>query len=446
MEKIVYVIHCVDTEGPLYENLDAKFERLQVILGISGIEKTEENFNKICNGEIKVPGKEELLKKIFSAHLRNYMDTWEKLTRMLENTTSESFRKKTTDSFGGPYIYSWFCLDLVGYDTNPRRRSFGFHTIFDYYSDFLKAQPKIYDKIHWHFHPMSTYKEAHRCGSSLLNSPHITEALARRIIERHWFPSSVRCGFQTERPDIHWFLEQYVPFDFTNTSLEDNSELEEQGDLSDGRYADWRLAPVDWNPYHPSHENYQIPGNCRRLIARALNVLNRFANITPKDIEKAFIQAQKGKPALLAIADHDYRDIAKDVDCFRQMLVEAKAKFPDVKFKFCDAREAMRAVVFGDNVPSNFKLKLTLTKDKLGRPLSLVIDTLEGKVFGPQPFLAVKTRSQRFIHDNLDFSTNLRSWRYVFDTDSILPEDVASVGIGANDQYGNTFVEVIDIQ
>ena len=59
----------------------------------------------------------------------------------------------------------------------------------------------------------------------------IWETLVRRIFERNFFPSCVRCGFQAERPDVHWFLEQYIPFDLTNASVEDASELEAQKDL-----------------------------------------------------------------------------------------------------------------------------------------------------------------------------------------------------------------------
>ena len=81
----------------------------------------------------------------------------------------------------------------------------------------------------------------------------------------------------------------------------------------------------------------------------------------------------------------------------------------------------------------------------LGKPAFLSVDTLQGEVFGPQPFLALKTRSQRFIHDNLDFSTDLKSWRYVFDGETISPDDLSAVGVGANDAYGNTVVEVIEV-
>jgi len=441
--KVVHIVHCIDAEGPLYESLDAKFDRLQNILGITGIEHTKDNLDKLISGEIDIGCKNDLVRQVFSSHLSQYMDTWDKLDAMLAHAMSEAFRMKVTDSFGGPYLYNWFCVDHVGYDANPRRRSLGYHVIFDHYRDLLKQQDGFQDGLHWHFHPMSIYREAHRCGTSLINSPHVFETLTRRIIERRWFPSCVRAGFQTERPDIHWFLEQYIPFDFSNTSTEDMVELEMQADLAYGRFSDWRLAPKDWGVYNPSHDNYQIPGQCRRWIARALNVLNRFAGINKHEVEKAFVHAQRGEPTLLAIASHDFRDLTTEVTHFRNLLLEVKARYPNVKFKFCEAGEAFRAVAYRDITDSSLELKLELHRDVSGKPRFLAIETVQGQVFGPQPFLAIKTRSQRFIHGNLDFGTDLKSWHYVFDAETVLPDDVAAVGVGANDRYGNTFVEVI---
>jgi hypothetical protein len=34
-EKIVYIVHCVDTEGPLYESLEATGERIFNTFGLS---------------------------------------------------------------------------------------------------------------------------------------------------------------------------------------------------------------------------------------------------------------------------------------------------------------------------------------------------------------------------------------------------------------------------
>lgn len=41
----VYIVHCVDTEGPLYETLDTTFKRLEQVFGIK-LNATEEKLSK----------------------------------------------------------------------------------------------------------------------------------------------------------------------------------------------------------------------------------------------------------------------------------------------------------------------------------------------------------------------------------------------------------------
>jgi hypothetical protein len=449
-QKIVYVVHAVDTEGPLYVDIDAKFETLSELLNLDGLEKTQETLDAILSHEIDLGDKQEIACKVMSSHRNDYMDSWDKLGRMLDHAMSPEQRLRTPDSFGKGYVYNWFCLDHIGFEVNPRRRELGFHKIFDYYKARIDAQEAgrdgnwQRDGVHWHFHPMSIYREAHRCATSLLNSPHIYETLARRIIEREWFPSSVRCGFQTERPDIHWFLEQFVPFDFTNTSLEDSSELNDMADLAHGRFGDWRLAPKDWSVYQPSHDNYQLPGNCRRYIARALNILSRFANLDDHEVDKAFARADSGAPTLLAIATHDFRDLAPEAEALSEMLVAVQKRYPDVRFCYAEAVNAMRAVAHGDTSDDlSLRIELEYSGDM---PVAVNISTLKGHVFGPQPFLAIQTKSGRVIHDNLDFGVDGKSWRYALDSETIPGSDLAAIGIGAADRFGNTAVDVVRIE
>ncbi|MBI4365606.1 MAG: hypothetical protein HY543_02185 [Deltaproteobacteria bacterium] len=444
MEHIVHVVHCIDTEGPLYEGLRAKLELLEHVVGITVADRTWEGFTRIVReGAGLTPEQRQRVREVFSPHRLHYLDTWDKLDAMLERVTAEEFRGALRDSFGGAYVYNWFCVDHVGYDINPRRRLIGYHEIFDHYADLLTRRANnARDGLHWHFHPMSFYKEAHRCAKSLLNSPHVWETLARRVIDREWFPSCYRAGFITERPDIHWFLEQYVPFDFSNTS-EDSASFEQQNDLTGGQLGDWRLAPRDWGVYHPSHDNYQIPGNCRRWIARCLFALNRCANLDRREVDKAFAQAQTGAPTLMGIASHDFRDLGPEVDYVRGLLAEAQAKYPGVRFKFCEAGEAFRQVAYENVCGPALDLAVRLERSAHGMPAHVTVTTARGAVFGPQPFLAIKTRSGRYVHDNLDFSPDGTSWRYVFSVNSILPSDVAAVGVGASDRFGQTCVKTI---
>ncbi|MEQ1877754.1 MAG: hypothetical protein ABL958_14010, partial [Bdellovibrionia bacterium] len=365
---------------------------------------------------------------------------------MLDRLNKPSFRNEMLDSFGGGWVFNWHCLDHVDFDYNPRRRDIGYHNIHDHYTEMLSRNQDLPDAIHWHFHPMSTYHEAHRCATSYENSPHLHQVLCRRILERNWFPKVFRAGFQAERPDSHWFLEQFIPFDISNMALDDNSELDNTIDFRNGRSGDWRLAPSDWSVYHPSHDNYQVPGNCRRWIGRALNVLNRVATIDQKEMDKAFRRASDNKPTLVGIASHDFRDLGQEVQYLRKLISESQKKYPNVRFKFSEGVEAFRSVVWPEGVKADpLKLELKFVPATQDDVASLQINTLKGKVFGPQPYLAIETKSRRFIHDNLDFSPSLDKWFYAFHADSLPIEDVRRVGIAANDQYGNTSIQVLEL-
>ena len=129
---------------------------------------------------------------------------------MLESITDPAFRNALLDSFGGGWIYNWFCMDHTGFDGyNPRRRDAGYHNIFDHYAG-LKSVTD-YDHLSFHYHPLPFIADYHASGTRFWGS-NITEILSRRLIDRHFFPSTFRPGFHTERPDSHFFLEQWIPF------------------------------------------------------------------------------------------------------------------------------------------------------------------------------------------------------------------------------------------
>lgn len=436
----VLILHAVDTEGPLYESVQAKFERLQDLFGVT-LPATRANLEAMKRGELPLGGIEKDVQRILGGHLASYNDTWDKIDEMLGRAMAPAFRMKRPDSRGGGWVYNWHCLDHVGFEYNPRRRDMGYHNIFDHYAELLQASGERRDRLHWHFHPMSTYRDAHRCATSFVNSPELHQILCRRILERNWFPTVFRAGFQTERPDSHWFLEQWIPFDISNMAIDDKAELDRTVDFRNGRSGDWRLAPSDWSVYRPSHDNYQLPGACRRYIGRALNVLNRVASIDQREMDKAFARAQSGRPALVGIASHDFRDLTSEVDHLRQLIAESARRHPGVEFRFCEGVEAFRAAIWPEGIRDEaLDLELIFHPASAEDVASIEVRQTRGKVFGPQPFLAIQTRSRRFIHDNLDFAPSLERWFYAFHPDTLPLADVASLGVAANDQYGNLCV------
>jgi len=437
--RVVYVVFCVDTEGPLYESLEARFERLSELYGIT-LPPSKDTFDRLRRQEIPLGGLEAEVARLFSDHRISYKDTWDKLDEMLDRILAAPFRNQLPDSRGGDWLYNWFCVDHIDYKNNPRRRDLGYHNIFDHYRSYLRMTESFQDGLHWHFHPMSVYQDAHRCATSYVNSPHLYETLCRRVIDRDWFPCAFRAGFQAERPDSNLFLEQWIPFDLTNMAVE-TTEGTPSADFANGRSGDWRTAPSDWSVYHPHHDDYRRVGGCRRWIARALNILNRIAPLTQEEVDKAFARASTGKPTLMGIASHDFREIAVEVEAIRAMLQCSSRRFPGVEFVYSEAKNAFVEVTKAELAQDTSPLELSCTLSGDDRSLFLEVKTRSGLVFGPQPFLAIRMKSGRYLHDNFDFDTLPGRWFYTFDRESILPQDLHTIGVAANDRFGNTFVQ-----
>lgn len=385
MAKLLYIVHCVDAEGPLYD-----------------------------------------------PQLQTYGD-WGTIESMLARVTTTSFRERVPDSFGNGWIYNWFCLDHVGYEANPRRRDLGDHKVFDYYRKWLNGD----DGIYFHYHPLPYNRDAHSCATFYFNQNHIYRILARKIIDRQWFPAVFRPGFHTIRPDSNWFLEQWIPFDYSNQA----SDGIIPPDMANGRWGDWRRAPKIWGAYHPDHDDYQILGTSRRWIFRCLNMWARLRQLEQLDVDAAFKQAQENKTALLAFTDHDFRNIGADVTRVLEMITSASKKYPDVKFKYSNAVDGARQYLGLEQIGEiGFKIHLTnLKKNSL-----LMQITSETNLFGPQPFLAIKTKDGNYFYDNFDFNIIPRSWFYTFDWQTFPPSTIEKIGVASANSNGLAEVLVHD--
>ncbi len=438
-EKIVYVVHCVDTEGPLYESLDATFERLWQIFNIR-LEPTKDNLKKLQNGEIDLGPITKTVQNLISPGRVSFNETWEDIGGMLGRITSLSFRNEVLDSFGNGWIYNWFCVDHVGYTSNPRRRDIGDHRVFDYYTNLCKKEPNTADRIYFHYHPLPYNGIANASATFYFNNNHLFEIFAKKIIDRQWFSPAFRPGFHAIRPDSHWFLEQWFPFDYSNQSV--NHQVD-QPDLAEGRFGDWRRAPGIWGAYHPDHDDYQKEGNCRRSIFRCLNIESRIGGITLENVEEAFKQASERGSAVLSFTNHDYRDMTEEVNKVRNLLKYMSEKQKDVKFKYCNALEAARAYL--KLVPPD-TIGLDIQFINSSSELMVMKVKTDVKNFGPQPFLAIKNKEGKYFYDNLDFGINPKEWHYIFDWQTFLPSKLEKIGIAAVDVSGVCEVLVYDSQ
>jgi hypothetical protein len=439
MCESVYIVHCIDTEGPLYESLYATFERVKDIYGID-IQPTAENLKKLQDKELNVDGYEDAIADMVSPKRIKTNETWDQIDVMLNELLSDEYRKKLVDSIGNGWVYNWFCMDHVGFTGyNPRRRDAGYHNIYDHYLHKLKEINNDKDLIQFHYHPLPFSGDYNISATAYLNSNNIFDILCRKVIDREWFPSTFRPGFHTERPDSHWFLEQWIPFDYANQAT--NNIDDKQIDLSNGRYGDWRRAPKEWIPYHPSHDDYQVEGTSRRWIARCLNMEARIRELTLNDVIEGFERAKSGKPAIIAFTNHDFRDMRPEVDKVREMISEVSKNYKDVKFYYSNAIDAMRNTL--KLQAKKIDLKIELKKDIDKNTAFLKIKS-NNKIFGPQPFLAIKTVTGQYIWDNLDFQSE-KEWTYTFDANTLKLNMLEKIGVAANSSEGVTEVIVYDV-
>jgi len=427
---IMYVVHCIDTEGPMTEDLDDTFHRLKQIFGVN-LEPTIPNLRKLQNKEIDLKGLEDEVARVVSKKLLKYNESWAEIREMLDDCMSSEYRNQMKDDFDNGWVYSWHCMDHAGYLDNPRRKDLGFGNVYRFYKKIIDQNKSVKDELNWHYHPLSFDRNPLKCATNYVNSFDIlNEILCRRIINEKWFPTVNRPGFHTERADIHLFLEQWIPFDYANNSydLEDG-----QPDLKTERFGDWRRASKKWTGYHPHHDDYQIKGSCRRVIFRCLNVGTRFKNIKEKHVIEALNDAKQNGVSILSFANHDWRDLRPDVEYIREILASAKKNFPDVKIKFAGANQAAKKLTtYGE-----LKVQETLELNCYMDGLKFIVEVLSGKIFGPQPYLAIKTVSGNYLHDNFDVIDPGKIFSYTLDFNTISRSAVSVIAAASADKFGN---------
>ncbi len=382
----VFVVFCIDTEGPLKDP------------NYKGITHFLENWKDIDK---------EFLSKMFSQKLRF------------------SF----PDSKNGSAIFTWFMLNWTGFRTNPVSHDFGYHKVFDHYKKKWGAKLKEYgDEIAWHYHHPSLSGIGNEWGLNWFENREYENVLCRLVIDREFFPLSYRSGGTIEDDTQSNWLEQWIPFDYSNRNCKDlNWEKEE----ADGRkikdILSWKKAPPGFTFYHPSAADHTKEEDMRRFIVKSLDIQSGAHVITKAHVEEAFEEANKGKDVIFSGFEHDYRDHSEAIVQIMQWLNEISKK-THIDYFYTTAAAAV-------SLTGNFKKGKQLLLS-IERTSEKIIIKSNKPLFNPQPFLAIKY-SQDLYRWLPMFKTKELSWEYNF----IKGDSGKKMGVAAHDQVGNTFVD-----
>ncbi len=368
MKKVLYVVAIIDTEGP-------------------------------------TTGREDMV------------DSWNSMREAISALTG-LLRNELKDSFSKDIIFSWFLLDWTGYSKNdPEFKKRGHDTklyaTWDFYTKYFLSKAQINqtgDGVYWHYHHPP--KDGSWGWNKDWNDSQWYEyILGKLILDYNYFPSVYRAGKYVESNESSHWLEQWIPFDYSNVSPNKRD------------FCDWSKASTLWIPYHPHLGNYQLPGNMKRMIARSLPVAAKggSGNLNSDEIEAAFKEVQNGAQAIFSFHTHDYyKSINDEFRQVHQVLTEISKKF-DIPWKYINALDALRL----HTEKKENELQLKVTKEG-----NLITISPNHAIFGPAPFVACE--------DNAGMVTRINTIKEGKSFKAILPDGTIHFGIGVADAYGNT--------
>lgn len=359
------------------------------------------------------------------------LGTWKHIDeKFLKIVFSTKFRFAYPDQDNKPAIFSWFILNWTGFRTNPIKHDFGYHKVFDHYNKIWGDKLKKYgDEIAWHYHHPTISGIGNEWGTNWFCNYEYQNLLCRMLIDRNYFPSSYRSGGTIEDNVQSNWLEQWIPFDYSNRNSDGNNwnKKEADGKLAKEIIGDWQKAPKDFTSYHPSEKDFTKLGKMKRVVVNSVDMNSGLHVTTKEEILKAFKKACQGENVILSLFEHDFRNRIESILQIMKWIYES-SQITNIGFKYCSASDAVKRL-FNYPETSNFELKI----DNIGNKLKIQSTDI---LFGCQPFLAVKY--SKYIYNwKPIFKTGDFEWEY-----ELIKEDKnKKFGIAGHDIYGNCFVK-----
>jgi hypothetical protein len=171
-----------------------------------------------------------------------------------------------------------------------------------------------------------------------------------------------------------------------------------------------------------------------------MNVEARLRQLTDMDIESAFSRVSNGTDTILAMTNHDFRDMYLETLPVIERIKRVMQRFPNVEVIPTDAVNAMRHTLG----LKQSRIKLACNLDRKSPNIFILNVSLEGEIFGTQPYLAIELDGSRYLWENFDVCGEKR-WSFVFDNNHIPAERVTAIGVAANSISGHTTVANIKL-
>ncbi len=304
-----------------------------------------------------------------------------------------AFRAELLDSDNRPLTITWWMHggNVFRYADNcdvPLANTIALHLMKLYHGDRIQ---QVGDELTLHYHTW-TWNDENGDGRYYWNQARsFTECredfdltLCQYLLEEEVFPVSFRSGWHYMDNEWQNYIDQLIPFCLHDSWPDKRLQDEEP---SDNIY-DWSLSSSEWVPFHPSLENYQLPGRAKGWNVRCI----KMSGLTTAGVNQMFARAAAGTDQLACLWSHlpeaDFPDQIRNVYA---LIAAAAKRYPGVRFHHMSAVDAFQAWL---KTPDHQAPVLTFT-DQGGEEPIFLIQTDE-PIFQKQPFVAIKDIYSRY--------------------------------------------------
>lgn len=350
-----------------------------------------------------------------------------------------AFRFSLKDSFGTPLKMTWWMMagNVFHLSKNcdvPIRNNMSLYQMKKYHKQAIDLCDDVLS-LHYHNYYWS---DTDNDGVSFwnqgldfrLNQDDFEECCMKFLIEDQVFPVSFRSGWHYMDNYYQAYMDRFIPFQMGSAYPCHGGDYEEPTN----NIIDWSQAPGEFEPYHPSPDNYQLKGDCPGWQLRSVYFTG--LNYTKKSLEICFSQAAQGKDQMICLWSHIPEEIfVGNLDSLNRYANTFSQEY-NVDFKYCNDAEAMRLWMHStDTIPPQIDLNEIVESEGLRYRISS-----DGPIFqADEPFVACKTVYETY--QRLDCRvTGENTW----ETIQAVPADIlAEIAVSVCDSVGNQSKEYI---
>jgi len=350
-----------------------------------------------------------------------------------------AFRADLVDSYGQPMKMTWWMMagNIFRYATNTNMPVPNIMTLYlmkKYHGDNVLANG---DELSLHYHTFywSDYDQDgiyywNQSKTFLESLDDFNVTLAQFLLEEQVFPVSFRSGWHYMDNDWQNYLDKRVlPYsmhnDYPSKRLEDSEPID--------NIFDWSQAPSDFVPYHPAKDNYQIPGDGPGWNVRsAAFQRTRYADL----MDEIFLAANNGVDQVACLWAHlPETDFPENMQMIDSLAHKYATKYPDVKFQYCTAIEAMQ--LWRQSIDEQAPV-LNFSDEIVGEAVYFNIESDE-TIFQQQPFVAVKNIYEDYLVLECT-ETAINQWQTI---QPVPLNTLAKAGVTVCDTMGNQVMEFL---